>query len=257
MHLLYDGRSLLDGSPIVVLATGDKRPSANRKTGPMIQTWILCKDVSPTFAQNTDMDVAICGNCPHRKTSCYVNTGQAPQTIWNAYNLRRWRTPLKVLTSAETVALGTERPVRIGAYGDPAAAPFEIWDSLVSNSVLHTGYTHQWETCDQRLQQLCMASVDTLTQKLSAKAMGWRTFHVLSHLAPRSRDEVLCPASEEAGSKLQCVECGACNGNITGRNGNIAINVHGPNWKKENFTATAARLCAQEARVGLKATGTG
>ena len=246
MHLLYDGPSLLDGQPIVVLATGVETPSENRKTGPMIQTWILRKDTSPTYALKHDHDVSICGDCPHRKSSCYVNVGQAPQSVWNAYNKRRWHWNVDLLTPREIVALGTRREVRFGAYGDPAAAPFEIWESLSLNARLTTGYSHQWRTCDQRLRQLCMASVDTLHQMQEAQAMGWRTFRIGDDSEPRTTCEARCPASQEAGYKLQCINCGACDGTATGKNAGIFIHVHGANWKKERFTQTAARLRAEE-----------
>ena len=45
--VLYDGPSVLDGQPIVVIATME---TSNRKTGNMVQTWILRSDISPTDA---------------------------------------------------------------------------------------------------------------------------------------------------------------------------------------------------------------
>ena len=42
--VLYEGPSEIDGKPIVCIATLDSR---NRKTGNMVQTWILRQDVSP------------------------------------------------------------------------------------------------------------------------------------------------------------------------------------------------------------------
>jgi len=252
MHLLYDGPSLLTGEPIVAIATGIKRPSENEKTGPMVQTWILHKDTSPTFAMKEDLDRAVCGDCPHRRNSCYVNVGQAPQSVWNAYNRRRWGHHIKPLNHKEILALGTGREIRFGAYGDPAAAPLEIWSTLSRNAGLTTGYTHQWRTCDPRLKQLCMASVDTLAEKLEANRMGWRTFRVSDGEEPRTSDEALCPASEEAGHKLQCIRCGACDGTDNGKKGNVTLYVHGADWKKKRFVETAARLRAQEALTRIQ-----
>jgi hypothetical protein len=45
--VIYRGPSILDGSPIVVIATGLGSGSSNRKTGALVQTWILRDDVSP------------------------------------------------------------------------------------------------------------------------------------------------------------------------------------------------------------------
>ena len=66
MYLLYDGPSRLDRAPIIVLATGIDTPSKNQKTGPMVQTYILRKDISPSEAVRSGADYSICGNCIHR-----------------------------------------------------------------------------------------------------------------------------------------------------------------------------------------------
>ena len=64
--VLYEGPSLLDGQPIVVIATGLARLSANPKTGDMVQTWVLCRDVDPFAAIHNGQDVSVCGDCPLR-----------------------------------------------------------------------------------------------------------------------------------------------------------------------------------------------
>jgi hypothetical protein len=65
-YVIYRGPSRIDGAPIVAIATGFRDPTANRKTGPMIQTWILREDVPPLEAVATGADRSICGECPHR-----------------------------------------------------------------------------------------------------------------------------------------------------------------------------------------------
>jgi hypothetical protein len=57
---------MIDGEPIVVIATGFKRSSANPKTGDMLQTWILRRDVAPFAAIHNGADASICGDCPLR-----------------------------------------------------------------------------------------------------------------------------------------------------------------------------------------------
>jgi hypothetical protein len=85
--VLYHGPSLLDRGPIVAVLTGLWRPSANRKTGAMLQTWILRADESPTDAHRSGADASICGPCPLRGSSgganrrCYVNLGRAPLAV--------------------------------------------------------------------------------------------------------------------------------------------------------------------------------
>jgi len=83
--ILYTGPSMLDGSPIVVIATAG---SNNVKTGPMIQTWILRADLDPVEAKHAGADSSVCGQCPHRHFlggSCYVQPYQAPRSIWYSW----------------------------------------------------------------------------------------------------------------------------------------------------------------------------
>jgi hypothetical protein len=77
-YILYKGPSVLDGAPIVVIAT---MSTNNGKTGDMVQTWILRDDVSPLEATKTGQDSSVCGECPHRHYlggACYVTVFQAP-----------------------------------------------------------------------------------------------------------------------------------------------------------------------------------
>ena len=83
--IIYKGASLLDGKPIVVIATYSDR---NTKTGKVVQTYILRSDIDPREASKTGADFSICGDCtmrgetttyPERKIAkgrrCYVNLG--------------------------------------------------------------------------------------------------------------------------------------------------------------------------------------
>src|SRR4029077_15915935 len=76
--ILYRGPSLLDGSPIVCVATGLCRRSKNPKTGKAVQTWVLADDgENPVQAWQSGGDASVCGDCPHRGATCYVNVVQA------------------------------------------------------------------------------------------------------------------------------------------------------------------------------------
>lgn len=227
--VLWRGPSLLDGAPIVVIATGLNQASSNRKTGGMVQTYILREDIEPTAAVKTGADVSICGDCPHRGDgtgkgrTCYVNVGQGPLGVWRAYKRG-------VYPSAESSQLrvdsGRGKLVRLGTYGDPAAVPAGIWNALIADAVGHTGYTHQWRRTPA-LRTLCMASADSEADAREAQAAGWRTFRVaLPCDAPRLESEAICPASAEAGKKLTCAQCMACAG-ANGRRGSIVIQAHG------------------------------
>lgn len=224
--IIYKGPSLLDGAPIVAIATGLERSSKNAKTGDMLQTYILREDIAPTEAVTTGQDSSICGQCPHRGRgdgkgrTCYVNVGQGPQAVWKAYKRGSYESVMDI------APLGVKRVVRLGTYGDPAAVPVQIWLDLTKECVAHTGYTHQWRNAPQ-LRTLCMASADSVADAAEARLQGWRTFRVAMPCdTPKMSGESVCPASAEAGKILACAECRACGG-ADGRKGSIVIQAHG------------------------------
>jgi hypothetical protein len=224
---VYRGPSELDGAPIVVIAVTKK--STNSKTGDIVQTYILREDIGPVAAVKTGADVSICGDCRHRGNgtdgggrTCYVNLGHGPSSVYRAF--QRGRYPLDDGYMAQTAC--TDRVVRLGTYGDPAAVPVEVWHNLLRNAAGRTGYTHQWRT-SLDLFRLVMASVDSPQEAAEARATGWRTFRVRTADQPILARESVCPASAEAGKKVQCVQCRACDGAESARKGSIAIIVHG------------------------------
>jgi len=231
--LLYQGPSLLDGAPIVAIAIGLNSKSTNRKTGAMVQTYILRSDIEPTAAIKLGLDASICGNCRHRGDgtgkgrTCYVNVGQGPLGVYRAFKRGVYpELPDDISLTKALSAVGDGRAVRLGTYGDPAAVPASIWSDLVAYSDGHTGYTHQWRT-SPGLRGLCMASADSFDEEREAQQLGWRTFRVyLTDTEIPTPKTSLCPASAEAGKKLTCAQCLACGG-ADGRKGSIYIPAHG------------------------------
>ena len=224
--VIYRGPSMIDGSPIVCVATYTK---SNSKTGAMLQTYILHADISPIDAIRAGTDAAVCGDCKHRgepgiysTRSCYVNIGQGPTVVWRA--MRRGS-----YAFAQPHLIGMGRMIRLGTYGDPAAVPDAVWANLLEFSEGHTGYTHQWRgERFAHLSRYCMASVDTPAEAIDARAAGWRTFRVrVNGTDPAMPYEFACPASTEMGAKTTCQACKACNGNDTARRGNPMIIAHG------------------------------
>lgn len=230
--ILYEGPSILDKSPIVVIATSFKR-SRNVKTGNMVQTWILRSDIHPIEAWKSGTDVSICGDCIHRGTwdgermvqrTCYVQWNPIA-SVYRTYKNGRY----KHVTAQQALALGTDRFIRLGSYGDPAAVPFEVWDNFLTNSIGRNGYTHQWRTADPRFASVCMASADTPSDVVKARALGYRTFRVRPDAFTKLPNEVVCPASAEAGHKTQCLACKACGGTGSKAKADITITLHGGN----------------------------
>lgn len=217
--VLYEGPSRLDGEPIVVIATLESR---NRKTGSMVQTWILRSDLDPIAASISGRDASVCGGCPHRHSlegACYVRLNQAPLAVYKAYHRGAYARGINLRPLLQG------RAIRFGAYGDPAAAPTSLWRTLRRLATLTTGYTHQLghPRFDPALLDLCMVSVDTPKQATRAAEMGLRTFRVKTQEAPRLDGEVSCLA--ESGNQ-QCITCGLCSG-ARGEGPSVVINVHG------------------------------
>jgi hypothetical protein len=206
--IFFEGPSRIDRAPIVGIAV---YKSGNKKTGDMVQTYILRQDVRPSRAIKLGRDESICGSCRHRgdgsgsDRTCYVNVGRSIDPVWKKYNRGGYSGQLDR-------ARMRGRAVRLGAYGDPAAIPLRIWRDLLRGTSGHTGYTHQWKRF-AAMRYLCMASVDTPAEQSQAIARGWRTFRVRPDLdAPTMGNEIVCPASAEAGEKLHCIECKICCG---------------------------------------------
>lgn len=159
---------------------------------------------------------------------CYVNKGFGPAAVYRGY--LRGIYPRMSAREVKRRADDRGRPVRFGAYGDPAAAPAAIWRAL--DSKRHTGYSHQWRRFPS-LRSLVMASADSLADAREAWARGWRTFRVIRHASELQPSEILCPASAEMGKRTTCEKCGLCNGARPGDSRkSIAIIDHGPTARR-------------------------
>lgn len=239
--ILWEGPSAIDGKPVMLIATGLESGSRNAKTGDIVQTWILRADISPTDATKSGDDFSICGACPHRgeivngqnvNRSCYVTVFQAPLNVFKTAKAGRYAAP-SLDIGAESLA---GRFVRLGAYGDPAAIPFDVWAQLLKGVIRVTGYTHQWQWADSRFAQYCMASADNMQEAESARAIGYRVFRVGSPAEKLVKGaEFLCPASEQAGKKLSCADCMACGGLSSPNKASVFIPAHGAVGKVAAF----------------------
>lgn len=222
--IIYQGPSLLDGQPIVAIANYTDR---NKKTGAVVQTYIIRSDMNPLEASKTGADYSICGDCPMRGTPtadparkqaagrrCYVNLGQGVLSTFRAYQRGMYE-------PGDPRAMGRGRFVRVGSYGDPAAVPQAVWDELLSEADTWTAYTHQkpWRP------DIAMQSADSLEEARDHWRAGRRTFRVvpsLDDIVPQL--EAICPASKEAGRRVQCTACKLCKGGTKAKS--IAIVEH-------------------------------
>jgi len=236
--VVYEGPSRLDSEPVVLVVT---LSSLNTKTGDIPQAWVLRADVSPSEAIQTGRDRSICGDCVHRSgtaqgRSCYVIWWQGPLKVYDAYR-RSAYARLEPLAAARELRA---RPIRIAAYGDPAAIPFDVWRELLVHAAPAPSYTHQWRTCDQRFRSFCMASVESEGEVAQAHQLGWRTFRTRLVTESARPDEIVCPASDEAGHRLTCEHCALCVGQRRPTARSVVIIAHGlrTSWFQQKKVAS-------------------
>ena len=233
-YIIYQGPSALDGQPIVAIAI---TRSKNTKTADMVQTYILRADIDPREANRTGQDASICGTCPHRGSpnnyvhglatnrTCYVRIDQGPLIVYKS--MLRGIYP-RARGHHAIAAIGVGRMVRIGTYGDGAAVPSYVWDSLLSQAAGHTAYSHQSGMAQSTFDaSRYMVSADSEAAAWQSWNSGARTFRVIWDRSDIVRHkEVLCPASAEAGYRTTCDKCGLCGG-ASVQAKSIAIVAHG------------------------------
>jgi len=222
--VMYSGPSMLNGDPILVIATME---SSNAKTGNMVQTWIIAADLSPVEASKTGSDESVCGNCVHRHYkgpngtgggACYVNLSHAPRAAFDGYK----RGIYPEFNYDDHARYFEGRRIRLGAYGDPAAVPFGVMQSIADLGSGHTGYTHQADhkNFDSRYFGLCQVSADSPKQAEKYQKLGGKTFRVAMAGDALAPTELECLADSKG---LNCIDCMLCDGTSK----NIAITVHG------------------------------
>jgi hypothetical protein len=227
---LWEGRGAVDSAPLVAVLTGLHTMSDNPKTGPMPQGWLLRRDIEPTTAISTGQDASVCNDCAFRPTAgvvvtrCYVNVAFAPLAIYRAYH----RGLYPRATRRELPDLLRWRRVRLGAYGNFSNAPWGLTRDVARASAGWTLYEHNWRAEHaQPLRRYAMASVASEAEKAEANGLGWVTYRTKHPREPRLPDEVVCPASKEAGRRLTCDRCLLCRG-TSGPGKNVVIDDHGP-----------------------------
>ena len=220
----------------------------------MAQVLICPANVPPYEAVKNGADSAVCQACPLRPLmggGCYVTTGKY---IPRVYEVAKDQVP--DLDAACAAIRHSGLTLRVGAWGDPAAVPFEVIERLVdaarsaTGRARHTMYTSSWQTCDQRLRDVAMASVRTPQERDYAKAAGWRTFRVKVPEAPVLARERACPGSKH---EVTCSQCLLCSGGMVG--GDIVVDAHGSVGVIRAFRAAVAPTTAN-GFLGAPAFGT-
>ncbi len=243
--LVYRGASMYNAKPIVAVLTR----STNRKTGNMVQLWILSDEANPIEASREGFDSSVCGKCPHMGEAnpskptgwadgrtCYVNLIHGPSAVYKGLE----RGIYSEANHDNVRGFLSGNMLRLGAYGDPAALPVGLIDLLVSYSRGHTGYSHahNMREHDVSVYKTSMYSADNKRDAIAAHAQGYRTFRVIPVAVWQEKqkgellsNEIICPATPEGGNKSTCVDCGLCNG-MQSNAKSIAVVAHGSSRNK-------------------------
>jgi hypothetical protein len=245
-YIAYEGPSEIDGRPIVVIVNKIDSDSKNEKTGAdLVQTFIIRSDVAPTAALKTGDDVSICGQCVHRpllakdsgEAPCYVNVSRSVRSVYAAYLRGRYQK----ITPVQLRAVLKGRKVRLGTYGDPAAAPVSMWQTITADAAGVVGYSHQWQSVGfdhAAWAPLVMASADSIDEAAQANLFGMRVFRVSVGI-DKQASETTCPASAEGGRKATCDTCMLCGGTTKAAR-DIVIADHAIGHKRRVFMMAAA-----------------
>ena len=244
--ILWEGPSRLNKEEIVVVGILE---SANVKTGNLIQTFIMPKNVDPITAINSGYDECVCGSCLlkgriiesyrgnylgiHHKTTknigrvCYVRVDWVVNQAWNKYKSGGY----PKYNYHQHSKLFKGRKIRLGAYGDPLAVPLKIWQRYLKLCNGHTGYSKQWPNYrNNHYKNYVQASVFNEQEKIFANKVGFHTFRIKNKNDKNSLPgEITCPAS--INEKITCEKCMQC----SGQKRNVVIDVHGSIAKVANF----------------------
>jgi len=202
--------------------------SNNRKTGAMVQTWIMNKD---------SLEGGGCTDCTSLEL-CYVFQGK--------------KSIQKKLARGGYIDVDinlSKKRVRVGSYGDPTVFPLSVWQDLGIKK--HTGYTHFWRLPHvQEYKKFLMASVETLESYHLAKQLGWKVFYNMLdvHLGLVSIEQVKqetnileCPNTTH---EISCYDCLLCDPKKGGKD--IFINPHGGRLSKKNALSTIQKSNDQD-----------
>jgi hypothetical protein len=252
--VLWQGKSQLDGAPIALIAIVN---SSNRKTGGMLQTYIIRTDVPPIEANRTGADYSICGDCHLRgkadstketglasERGCYVNLGQGPTIVYKTFDKSGYPRlvdcygPIYSNMNHDQLltTYGADQNIRCGTYGDPLAVPQWVWDALLKRARNWTGYTHQFNRIDSdalkvKASRFNMISADTLKEAREHWRNGLRTFRTVINTADIDpANEIVCPATKEGGERTTCEFCNLCAGSSIKAKNIVAV-VHGSGAK--------------------------
>ena len=217
---------------IFIIAQGG---STNRKTGNMVQIWILDNRMHPVESRRGGFDASNqCQGCPLASgNGCYVNTNP----LSAIYRKHKGDNPYPLLEmgTPEWASFFEGQAVRFGAYGNPSLIPLSMVESIAGFARKWTGYFHDWDVMEAELAKAYgkyfMASCES-TNWAEAHRMGLRTFTTVPADTHGTKDIGMECLADAKG--MTCVECGLCDGTNRrqGKLPHVWIKVHGYQTKK-------------------------
>jgi hypothetical protein len=137
---------------------------------------------------------------------CYVDKVRGPQGVWLS-----WKAGNIAQATPHEAGTLVNKPIRLGAYGDPGAVPTQVWVELLkAANGRHTAYTHYWRKVPE-LMDYVTASIDPddYDGKCEAQALGWHTYSILAEGEQPGANEIMCPEETRG---IECANCGICSG---------------------------------------------
>lgn len=192
--------------------------SSNRKTGDMIQTYLLDRE---TLTSEPSVFGAKCSACP-MVNKCYVSRDKMSVRSALARLLGEERTSYAHATLADVLPLLRGRKVRLGTYGDPSALPLADLKAIVNSAQGHTGYTHFWREIDTEYSAYLMASVEDSSAELLAQGLGYRSFRVITQETTERDVSSVAVECLNSSVGLTCADCLLCSG-TSGRGRKVSI----------------------------------
>jgi len=199
---------VVDMLTFYVVFVGFKKPSANAKTGPMIQTYFLDK----TRLHERSVFGSKCHQCTI-VNDCYVSRDKL--AVRNAMTklLDGANTSYRFVTFEHALERLKGCDLRLGTYGDPSVLTLDQLQAIAGQAYMFTAYTHFWREIDTEYSKYFMASVESYVDRMFANKLGYRTFRVIrkdhNHSAYELVDSIECLYTQRG---IQCIKCKLCNG---------------------------------------------
>lgn len=193
-YCFYDGVSQLDRrSPIIaVMSNCQYNPEDyNIKTGDMLQTYIIMRNVHPQHAIDFMLDDCICGKCVHKRDGRYtLSMASASQYVLamsisarvllqygNHSRRARYQLYLALLLLLYKLLLASQHAWVHTVTLQLCRSLYGVTYYVIALAIV---VTHQWRSkIAAPFKGILQASCDNYTDQYDAEQAGWGTFTVL------------------------------------------------------------------------------